>query len=85
MREFTSIVGKAVGNPDLPYVQFPAEQAKQAFLSNGFSEDLVDNLIEMATAIQTGLMNYQKRDASTTTPTTAEEFATEVYAPVYNK
>lgn len=84
-REFTSIIGKAIGNPDLPYVQFPVEQVKQTFLSNGFSEDFVDNLIEMGTAINTGLMNYQKRDDSATTPTTAEDFAYEVYLPLYNK
>lgn len=83
-REFTSIIGKAIGIPDLPYVQFPVKQAKQAFLSNGFSEDFVDNLIEMGTAIKTGFMNYQKRDDSTTTPTTAEEFASEVYTPIFN-
>lgn len=85
MREMTTIVGTAIGNPGLTYVQFPVEQAKQAFLSNGFSEDFVNNLLEMGTAIKTGYMNYQKRDESTTTPTTAEEFANEVYVPVYNK
>jgi uncharacterized protein YbjT (DUF2867 family) len=84
-REFTSILGKAIGNPDLPYVQMPVEQIKQAFLSNGFSEDFADNLIEMGTAIKSGFMNYQKRDDSTTTPTTAEDFVNEVYLPLYNK
>ncbi|MDJ1505270.1 NAD(P)H-binding protein [Xanthocytophaga agilis] len=85
LREITSIVGKAVGNPDLPYVQLPVEQARQAFLNNGFSEDFAQNLIDMASAIQTGFMNYQKRDESTTTPTTAEEFANQIYAPAYQK
>jgi len=85
LREVTGIIGKAIGNPDLSYVQFPVEQAKQAFLSNGFSENFVDNLIEMGTAIKTGFMNYQKRDGSTITPTTAEEFVEEVYLPAYNK
>jgi uncharacterized protein YbjT (DUF2867 family) len=84
-REFTSIIGKAIGVHDLPYVQFPVEQAKQAFLSNGFSEDFVDNLLEMGIAIKSGFMNYQKRDDSTTTPTTAEDFVNEVYLPAYNK
>jgi uncharacterized protein YbjT (DUF2867 family) len=83
-REFTSIIGKAIGHPDLPYVQFPVAQVKQTFLSNGFSEDFVDNLIEMGTAIETGFMNYQKRDDSTTTPTTAEDFVNQVYLPAYN-
>ncbi|WP_298741484.1 NAD(P)H-binding protein [uncultured Chitinophaga sp.] len=85
LREFTGIVGNAIGKPDLPYVQFTAEQAKQAFLSNGLSADIADNVIEMALAIKTGYMNYQQRDHSTTTPTSAEEFASEVYATVYNR
>lgn len=84
-REFTSIIGKAVGNPELPYVQLAVEQVKQAFLSNGFSEDFASNLIEMGTAIKTGFMNYQKRDDSTTTPTTAEDFVSDVYLPLFNK
>ncbi|BAV05939.1 Uncharacterized conserved protein YbjT, contains NAD(P)-binding and DUF2867 domains [Filimonas lacunae] len=85
LRELTAIAGNTIGKPDLAYVQFPADQAKQAFLSNGFSDDFADNLIGMATAIKAGLMNYQKRDTSTTTPTTAEEFARDVYAPVFHK
>ena len=84
-REFTSIIGNAIGNPELSYVQLPVEQVKQAFLGNGFSKDFADNLIEMGTAIKTGFMNYQKRDDSTTTPTTAEEFVGEVYLPLFNK
>jgi uncharacterized protein YbjT (DUF2867 family) len=83
-REFTSIIGHAIGNPELPYVQVPVEQAKQVFLGNEFSEDFVDNLLGMATAIKTGFMNYQERDASTTTPTTAEQFVNQVYLPAYN-
>jgi uncharacterized protein YbjT (DUF2867 family) len=83
-RELTSIVGKAIGNPDLPYVQLPVEQVKQTFLSNGLSADFVDNLIEMGMAIKTGFMNYQKRDDDTTSPTTAEDFVNQVYLPLYN-
>lgn len=83
-REFTNIIGKAIGNPELPYVQIPIDQAKQVFLGNGFSEDFVDNLLGMAVAIQSGMMNYQKRNKSTTTLTTAEEFVNEIYLPIYN-
>lgn len=83
-REFTSILGNAIGNPELPYVQLPVEQVKATFLGNGFSADFVDNLLEMGTAIKSGFMNYQKRDATNTTPTTAEDFANNVYRPLYN-
>jgi uncharacterized protein YbjT (DUF2867 family) len=83
--ELTSIVGNAVGKPDLAYVQLPVEKVREVFLGNGFSADFVSNLIEMGTAISTGYMNYQKRDDSTTTATTAEEFASEVYARAFQR
>ncbi|KAA6438054.1 NAD(P)H-binding protein [Dyadobacter flavalbus] len=84
-REFTGMIGSAIGIPELTYVQLPVEQVKQAFLGNGFSEDFTNNLIEMGTAIKTGFMNYQKRDGSTTTPTTAEAFVNDIYLPLYNQ
>ena len=84
-KEFTNIIGQAIGKPELPYVQIPVEQAKQVFLGNGFSEDFVDNLLGMAVAIKDGIFNYQKRDESTTTGTTAEQFVNEVYLPIFNK
>ena len=84
LREFTGIIGGVIGKPELAYVQFAVDQAKEAFLKNGFSSDFVDNLIEMGTAIKTGFMNYQQRDDSTTTSTTAEEFVNEVYLRAYN-
>ncbi|WP_188620235.1 NAD(P)H-binding protein [Flavobacterium suaedae] len=83
--EFTKLIGKAIGQPELPYVQIPVEQAKQIFLGNGFSEDFVDNLLEMALAVKDGIFNYQKRDASTTSPTTAEAFIADTYLPIYNQ
>ncbi|WDF45338.1 NAD(P)H-binding protein [Chryseobacterium sp. KACC 21268] len=85
MREFTSIIGNAIGNPELPYVQIPLEQAKEIFLGNGFTEDFVDNLLEMATGIKEGIFNYEKRDKNSTTSTTAEEFAKEVYTTAYHQ
>lgn len=84
MREFTSIVGGSIGIPELQYVQIPFEQAKQVFLGNGFSEDFTDNLLGMAAGIKEGIFNYQKRDEYAFSPTTAEEFADEVYAAAYN-
>ncbi|UII26767.1 NAD(P)H-binding protein [Fulvivirga maritima] len=83
-REFTTIIGQAIEKPELPYVQIPVEKAKEIFIGNGFSEDFVDNLIEMGTAVKTGFMNYQQRNQSTITTTTAEDFVQEVYKPIYN-
>lgn len=83
--EFTRIIGKAIGQPELLYVQLPVAQVKQTFLANDFSEDFVDNLTAMGIAIKSGFMNYQERNDLTTTPTTAEEFVNEVYLPFYIK
>ncbi|WP_439556897.1 NmrA family NAD(P)-binding protein [Dyadobacter sp.] len=83
--ELTSIVGNAIGKPDLAYVQLPVEKVREVFLGNGFSPDFANNLIEMGTAISSGYMNYEKRDESTTTTTTAEEFASKVYAPAFQR
>jgi len=65
-------------------MEIPEAQAKQIFLGNGFSEDFVDNLIEMGTAIKTRFMNYQKRNNLTTTPTIVEDFVKEVYMTINN-
>ncbi len=46
-REFTGIIGKLSVTLICPMYKFPLEQVKQTFLNNGFSEDFVDNLIEM--------------------------------------
>jgi hypothetical protein len=73
----------SIGNPELPYVQIPLDQAKGIFLGNSFSEHFVENLLGMAVAIKSGFMNYQPRDASTTTKTTAEEFVSTVYLKAY--
>lgn len=83
--ELTSIIGAAIGKPDLTYVQLPVEQVRAVLLGNDFSPDFVNNLLEMGTAISTSYMNYQRREASTTTATTAEEFAREVYAPAFQR
>jgi putative NADH-flavin reductase len=95
-RQVTSNLVKAIENSGIKYIvnmssvgshmhEGNGMMARQTFLNNGFSPDFVDNLIEMGTAIKTGFMNYQKRNGSTTTATTAEEFINEVYLPAYNK
>lgn len=83
-KEVTDIIGKAIGNPDLQYIQFPIEQAKQAMIDQGLSADIANDITGMETSLKTGIMNYQQRNEESTSQTSAEAFINEVFVPVYN-
>lgn len=83
MQEATRIIGKAIGNEDLPYVQFPYEQAVQAMVGMGFSQDVAHLLSEMDRALNEGRVRpLEGRSAANTTPTSIERFA-ERFAEIY--
>lgn len=83
MQEATRIIGKAIGNEDLPYVQFPYEQAVQAMVGMGFSQDVAHLLSEMDRALNEGRVRpLEGRSAANTTPTSIEQFA-ERFAEIY--
>ena len=83
-KELTGIIGKAIGKPDLQYVQFPIEQAKQAMIGQGLSADIANDIIGMETALKNGIMNYEQRFAENSSPTSAEAFVKDVFVPLYN-
>ncbi len=83
-KEFTSIIGKSIGNPDLQYVQFPVEQAQQAMINQGVSADIANDITAMETSLKNGVMNYEQRNSKSSSPTSVEQFAKEVFAPLYN-
>ena len=83
MKEVTTALGKAIGKPELPYVQFPYDQAKTAMVQMGLTESIADSYIGLSEGVNEGVFNTEKRDANSTTPTTIEEFASKVFAPVY--
>jgi len=83
-KEVTNIIGNAIGKPDLQYVQFPTEQAKQAMTSQGLSEDVANDIIGMETSLKNGIMNYEQRTAKNSSSTSAEEFIKETFLPLYN-
>lgn len=82
--EFTSIIGQSIGKPDLQYVQFPVDQARQAIIGLGFSADIANDITNMETSLKNGIMNYEQRTSLNSTSTTAEAFAKEAFAPVFN-
>jgi len=80
MQEATSALGKAIGKPDLKYVQFPYEEAEQAMLAAGMKPDVVGLFIEMDRCLNDGLIRATQpmtRDhlGSTSIEHFAEEFA----------
>jgi uncharacterized protein YbjT (DUF2867 family) len=82
--EATVAIGQAIGRPELPYVPFPYEDAKQGMVGAGLSENQADLYIEMTQHLNEGKsMTKGPRDAASTTPTTLEEFAQTVFAPAF--
>lgn len=83
MEEVTQILGKAIGKPDLAYVTFPYDQAREAMLEMGISASVTDGYLEMYKAINNRFgVAVMKRDKENTTPTSLEQFA-DVFARVY--
>jgi uncharacterized protein YbjT (DUF2867 family) len=83
MIEVNKALADAIGKPDLPYVQFPYEQAKHGMKQIGFSDSIAESYIEMIDAINSGVFNLEKRDAENTTPTTIEQFS-KTFVSAYN-
>lgn len=83
-REATAILGAAIGQPDLAYVELSYEDFRMGLLEAGFSVSAADAYVKMYTAINAGrIQSTVSRNALNTTPTTLEEFAREVFAPAY--
>ena len=82
--EAAKILGAAIGKPELSYRNAPAFMLKPALMQMGMSSSMVDMLLEMSEALNTGHMKpLEPRSPRNTTPTTLETFAVEVFAPAY--
>ncbi|OCX52618.1 hypothetical protein BEL04_14310 [Mucilaginibacter sp. PPCGB 2223] len=82
--EITGIIGRSIGKPDLQLVQFPPGQAKAGMMSQGISENVAQDIVNMEASLKSGIMNYQQRTAENSSPTSAEVFAEKVFAPAYH-
>jgi hypothetical protein len=82
--DVAKIVGAAIGKPDLKYQQMPATQLKPALMQMGMSSNMVDLLLEMVDALNSGYMKMlEPRSPANSTPTTLETFVAEVFVPAY--
>jgi uncharacterized protein YbjT (DUF2867 family) len=84
MTEAASIVGNAIGKPNLQYVQMPSTMIEPALLQMGLPKKTAELIIEMWDGANAGLIVPQeKRSALNTTPTTLEWFVERIVAPAY--
>jgi uncharacterized protein YbjT (DUF2867 family) len=83
--EATSVIGNAIGKPDLKYVQFPYDEAEKSMLGMGMSKSAAEGLLEMQKGFNEGAWGpSESRGKHNTTVTSIEEFA-KTFAEIYNK
>ena len=81
-QEVASVIGKAIGKPDLGYMQLGAAQIKPALAQVGMSSNMADLLLEMSESLNSGYMApLEPRSARNTTSTSIETFVAEQFLP----
>jgi len=84
MSEVAAIIGRAIGKPDLKYLQLPDEQVRTALMQMGVSLNVANLILEMAAALNSGHMRaLEQRSPENTTPTSYESFVAEQFVPRY--
>src|SRR5271166_1300365 len=84
MKEAASIVGNAIGKPNLEYTQLPRMMFETALLKMGLPKKTAELIIEMWDGANAGLIvPEEERSTRNTTPTTLESFVSRVFAPAY--
>ncbi len=82
--EAAKIIGEAIGKPALEYVRLPEDQIIQAMSSISIAKNFAALIVEMANAFNSGYAKtLERRSAKSTTPTSFETFAREVFLPAY--
>jgi uncharacterized protein YbjT (DUF2867 family) len=82
--EVASILGKAIGKPDLQYVQMPGNEFVAALKNMGLNQSYGEIIVEMCDAMNDGRMKaLEPRTTENTTPTAIETFVGEVFVPAF--
>jgi uncharacterized protein YbjT (DUF2867 family) len=80
--EVAAILSEALGRK-ITFVRCQPQQARQAIIESGVSENAADLMLEMYDAVESGrLRSTQPRRRQTTTSTTLAEFARDVMLPL---
>jgi uncharacterized protein YbjT (DUF2867 family) len=84
MIDVAAIISRAIGKPDLRYLQFTYEQVEQALVQMGLAAKTAAYIIEMFQGLNNGIVaGLEPRNGANTTATTMETFVKEVFAPAY--
>lgn len=77
--EVARILGKAIGKPSLPWVEFTDEEALAGMEQAGLPKEIAANYVEMGTAARSGKMfeQFRKEGALVNGNTSLEDFAAE--------
>jgi len=82
--EIATILGKAIGKPDLKWINFTDEETVGGMLQNGLPENIAKNYAEMGAAMRSGEMaaEYKISRSATFGKTNLEAFAP-IFAEAY--
>lgn len=84
MTEVAAVIGRGIGNPDLPYRQFSYDQVEHALTDLGVPPKGAALYVEMYKAInEQVVIALEPRSPANTTPTSFEKFVQDVFVPVY--
>jgi uncharacterized protein YbjT (DUF2867 family) len=83
LEEITNELGSAIGK-QIPYIQFPLSDFVAGVAAAGGSKDYAEKFGELMNATDKGLLNYHTRTAESTTATGFAEYASNVFAPIFN-
>jgi uncharacterized protein YbjT (DUF2867 family) len=84
MSEVTAALGKAIGRPELRYAQLPYADAQAGMVQAGIPEENAALYTDMSKGFNEGKVKpTQPRTPASTTPTSIERWAAEIFVPVY--
>jgi uncharacterized protein YbjT (DUF2867 family) len=82
--EAAAIIGKAIGKPDLKYIQGADDKVRASMVQMGLPDDYAGLLLEMTAAMNSGHMRpLEPRTGRNTTATSYETFVAEFFVPAY--
>jgi len=84
--EVAATISKAIGKSDLKYAQVTDDQFRAVLVQMGMSEPMANLLLEMTQGLNSGKMRaLEPRTTQNTTPTSYENFVSEMFVPAYHQ
>jgi uncharacterized protein YbjT (DUF2867 family) len=83
--DIAKVLGEAIGNPSLPWIEFTDEQSVAGLLGAGLSQEVAVNYTEMGASLRKGIMaeDFYKNKPEASGKVKLEDFA-QVFAQVYS-